>query len=82
MLMSLYSLVHTLPCQECRGHWKMLLDTYPPDTRNSCTLQIWALNAHNRVNQRLGKPHFTPDQYKDVYADAIAIHHHNRAMKF
>lgn len=54
----IYSLTQVFPCKECRGHFTKLLAAHPPrlDTRYDFTL--WLCEAHNIVNDRLGKPQF------------------------
>ena len=42
------------PCGNCRAHFKMYLDTNPPER---CTdMFIWSWEFHNHVNHRLHKP--------------------------
>lgn len=51
-----------LPCGECRKEWGAIVAESPP----TGDLFEWSVDAHNRVNRRLGKPELT-------VADALAI---------
>jgi len=52
-----------LPCPACSGHFKQLLAEFPfPETKDPVILFEWSVNAHNRVNARLGKPIVTMEQ--------------------
>ncbi len=42
-----------LPCGPCRAHWAQLLRELPPTWD---TYFRWTIQAHNRVNEHLGKP--------------------------
>lgn len=49
-----------MPCGECRKHWRALLGAIPP--RYGAEAFAWSVEAHNAVNQRLGKPLLLPAQ--------------------
>jgi hypothetical protein len=42
----------TLPCDDCRKHYKAYIVSNPPEGN----LKIWVNNLHNSINDRLGKP--------------------------
>ena len=46
------------PCKKCGEHFQGLLRESPVDARDNKRLSIWLCKAHNRVNERLGKPAF------------------------
>lgn len=46
------------PCKECGSHFQALLKESPVDARDNKRLSMWLCKAHNRVNERLGKPAF------------------------
>ena len=74
----LLATAHMLPCVECKNHFLDLLEQFPPDVTDSCSFQTWMFEAHNMVNQRLGKPVFSLAQYHRKYGRAISIHKENR----
>lgn len=47
---------NALPCSVCRFHYIELLTTSPPRTGSKEELVTWAIEAHNQVNSRTGKP--------------------------
>lgn len=63
----LISLAALLPCPRCREHWAALAPTV--DTSSRLAAMKWAVDAHNSVNARLGKPVLT---YKDAVAALAA----------
>lgn len=69
-----------LPCKECRCHFRDILQKYPPNVNNSCTLQTWLFNVHNEVNKRLGKSVFSIDQYQNLYGTSIAVHNERKLL--
>lgn len=46
------------PCDECAGHFRSMLEKYPPDTRSNTAMQAWLCMLHNNVNRRLGHSEF------------------------
>ncbi|KAI5188611.1 mitochondrial FAD-linked sulfhydryl oxidase [Nematocida sp. AWRm77] len=46
------------PCEECRGHFKQLVEGFPPQVSTQEEFSNWMCSAHNIVNKRLGKPVF------------------------
>jgi hypothetical protein len=47
-------------CGECRRHWLELLQACPPDFTSNAALYAWRVEVQNRVNDRLGKPRWSP----------------------
>ena len=51
-------IVHDFACEDCRSHFKNLVDTHPMPVDRVGTLEevrIWMWLAHNMVNVRIGK---------------------------
>jgi len=46
-----------LPCGKCASHFRLLVPTLNADTRRDAVK--WAIDTHNQVNARLGKPVLT-----------------------
>lgn len=51
-------LTKLFPCEDCRGHFKKLVDGFPPKVSSREDFAAWACQAHNIVNRRLGKREF------------------------
>jgi hypothetical protein len=51
-----------IPCGECRKHWEKLIEDFPPVFKSNFDFFKWGIEAHNKVNFRLGKPIFTIQQ--------------------
>ncbi len=54
----------TMLCEECRAHWKEMLEQSPPGEalKNREKLFKWTVDRHNEVNVRLKKPLLTYGQ--------------------
>jgi hypothetical protein len=65
------ALGYLLPCPVCRTHFREILQAIPVenwlDDRKSLTEWVWM--AHNRVNQRLGKPDITQEEFFRRYQE-------------
>ena len=46
------------PCAVCGAHFRALLKEIPPRVGSGGDFRAWACEAHNRVNEQLGKPRF------------------------
>jgi hypothetical protein len=49
---------HRFPCEECREHFRELVETHPFPLENVQTredIYVWTWFTHNLVNKRLGK---------------------------
>ncbi|KAI5171306.1 mitochondrial FAD-linked sulfhydryl oxidase [Nematocida sp. LUAm3] len=51
-------LTKIFPCDECRGHFKSLVTSFPPIVSSHDEFATWLCQAHNIVNKRLGKREF------------------------
>jgi hypothetical protein len=59
-----------LPCPACSGHFKEVLTELPfPESRDPFILFEWSVNAHNRVNSRIGKPILTVEQAFKIWTE-------------
>jgi hypothetical protein len=59
------SLVYMIPCPICKEHYKMILEKHPvaEAVKSRSDLANWVFMIHNKVNEQLGKPQFTMEQY-------------------
>jgi hypothetical protein len=59
------SLAYTIPCPVCREHYKHFLQEMPIQNAVGSRDELidWVFTIHNRVNQTLGKPVISFDQY-------------------
>ncbi len=74
---------HTLPCDACRMHMKLYLQTHPfvPKTwmsqtgkQNRDQIRVWMHTFHNSVNERLGKPVISLSELPELgFQDSIQI---------
>jgi hypothetical protein len=65
-----YSTSEVLPCTKCRSHFSRLVHTEYPITDHLTskeTLSKWLVEAHNLVNDRLGKPRLSYDFVRQKY---------------
>ena len=64
-------LATNLPCEECSAHARhMLTDLLRNPVRSKSDLIEFWREAHNRVNQRIGKPPFSREECRDKYQRA------------
>jgi len=56
-----------VPCGECRVHWSNLISEFPPDFSSQNSFFEWGVEAHNKVNKRLGKPQISLDDAKRLW---------------
>jgi len=52
---------------ECAGHFRQILNKYPPQVRTRSTAAAWACHVHNEVNKSLKKPLFDCSKIGDFY---------------
>lgn len=73
-----------LPCDECSRHARgMLLSMQTKPIRGRADLVEFWREAHNRVNQRIGKPAFSLRECLEKYGKAntsLVVQHFNRVM--
>lgn len=62
----MHSLAELYPCAECADHFGRIVDARPPERALAAggrdgggeAAQQWCCEAHNDVNEKLGKPRF------------------------
>lgn len=54
--------VRLVPCPSCVGHFNRYARENPPDVDSREALVRWILRAHNKVNERNGKPTWSYEQ--------------------
>lgn len=67
------TLGNTLPCLECRAHWRKALREHPPNLLNRQTLVRWIFERHNAVNARLGKKQYPWIQFLVDYVEPDSL---------
>jgi FAD-linked sulfhydryl oxidase len=55
------------PCGECAGHFRSILNQYPPQTGSRSSAAAWACHVHNEVNKSLQKELFDCSKIGDFY---------------
>ncbi|TQV92677.1 hypothetical protein V2A60_009145 [Cordyceps javanica] len=55
------------PCGDCARHFRAILAEYPPQSGSRSAAAGWLCFAHNKVNDRLGKPEFDCNAIGDFY---------------
>lgn len=70
--MDLWTLIHNLPCSDCRGHATRYARRFPPDFTSSRGFQVWFWRFHNAVNRRLKKPLVSWEKYQQLFAADLA----------
>ena len=60
---------HLFPCPRCAADFRMLLaqDPIMPHLRRQADFSLWLCEIHNKVNRRLGKPHFPCENVDQLY---------------
>ena len=61
----------TLPCPECCVHAVLYYERNMPNLALGESYQLWMFTFHNAVNQRLGKPTISYQEYQALYQSAI-----------
>lgn len=68
---ALFSYIHLFarlyPCGECAGHFRQILDQYPPQTSSRSKAAVWGCYVHNVVNKSLKKEEFDCANIGDFY---------------
>ena len=57
------SLTQVIPCPICKEHYAQILKAVPPAVENRNALIEWVFDVHNKVNEQLGYPVITFEQY-------------------
>lgn len=52
---------------ECAGHFRLILDKYPPQVSSRSAAAAWGCHVHNEVNKSLNKPLFDCSNIGDFY---------------
>jgi FAD-linked sulfhydryl oxidase len=52
---------------ECAGHFRQILNKFPPQVATRSTAAAWACHVHNEVNKSLKKPLFDCSKIGDFY---------------
>ena len=52
---------------ECAGHFRQILQKYPPQVGSRSSAAIWACHVHNEVNVSLKKPLFDCNNIGEFY---------------
>ena len=70
------SLQHMIPCPICKEHYRVFLEQMP--VRNAVqsrqTLIRWVFTIHNHVNEQLGKPQKTFQEYIQHMSSLSHLH--------
>ncbi|KAF6227438.1 hypothetical protein HO133_008882 [Letharia lupina] len=68
---ALFSYIHLFarlyPCGECAGHFRQILNKFPPQVSSRSSAAAWACHVHNEVNKSLGKDLFDCSKIGDFY---------------
>ncbi|MCJ1258359.1 hypothetical protein MMC24_006192 [Lignoscripta atroalba] len=68
---ALFSYIHLFarlyPCGECAGHFRQILNKFPPQVKTRSTAAAWACHVHNEVNKSLKKALFDCSKIGDFY---------------
>ncbi|CAD0106254.1 unnamed protein product [Aureobasidium uvarum] len=55
------------PCGECAGHFRTILDKFPPQVSSRSAAAAWGCHVHNEVNKSLKKEIFDCSNIGDFY---------------
>ncbi|CAG8442934.1 9280_t:CDS:1, partial [Ambispora leptoticha] len=69
MLSFLRTFSHVYPCWYCAEHFREEMSRKPPHVENRTALSRWMCEAHNEVNQRLGKKIFDCSKVDERWRD-------------
>jgi hypothetical protein len=62
-----------IPCGMCGQHFAELIQELPfPDSRDPMILFEWSVNAHNKVNARIGKPIVTVERALAIWTSQVS----------
>ncbi len=62
-----YSQCQLIPCETCRDHFNVFIQSFPPSFGTGEDVQLWWLRCHNYTNRLLGKAEWSLDQLKRLY---------------
>lgn len=63
----IYLFAELYPCGDCAAHFKIILESNPPDVSSREAISQWACKVHNIVNKRLEKPQFDCSKVGDFW---------------
>ena len=75
----LHAFCDSIPCNECFLHMKFYLQEHPLTAWSD--LEQWSFDFHNNVNERLGKPRFTREQFREAFKCSCRSNAAARAAK-
>ncbi|KAM0794348.1 ERV/ALR sulfhydryl oxidase domain-containing protein [Usnea florida] len=82
---ALFSYIHLFarlyPCGECAGHFRQILNHYPPQVSSRSSAAAWACHVHNEVNKSLQKDLFDCSNIGDFYDCGCAEEDEKRNKK-
>ena len=52
---------------ECAGHFRQILEKFPPQVGSRSSAAVWACHVHNQVNLSLKKSEFDCNNIGDFY---------------
>lgn len=58
-----------IPCNKCRRHYLVNLQTFPPRLKNKRKLTRWVVDVHNEVNKSKAKPVVSYEFAEQLYRD-------------
>ena len=61
------SLTNLHPSGECAGHFRQILNKFPPQVSTRSNAAAWACHVHNEVNKSLEKELFDCSKIGDFY---------------
>lgn len=70
---ALQKIFEALPCEECSNHALRHYWSVIPDMTSNSSYHVWMFSFHNYVNTRLGKPHFSFENYRELYAAELRL---------
>ncbi|KAL2049147.1 hypothetical protein ABVK25_010576 [Lepraria finkii] len=81
---ALFSYIHLFarlyPCGECAGHFRQILNKFPPQVSTRSNAAAWACHVHNEVNKSLNKGLFDCSNIGDFY-DCGCADENDKKMK-
>ena len=75
-------LAFTIPCDNCKHHYKKYITNNPPNLTSKNDLVVWTIEFHNSVNKRIGKPTYTIDEAMDLIQASLKKSGSNKIDNF
>ena len=70
-----------VPSGECAGHFRQILNKFPPQVSSRSSAAAWACHVHNEVNKSLQKELFDCSNIGDFYDCGCAEEDEKREKK-